>query len=133
MKCYLINLDRSPDRLARMDHLLTEFGIHYERVSAIDARKFTSEELAIYRKQRSTGKPLNQGDIACGATHLSVFKKNVDGSEKYAAVMEDDLFFTENVSILLKSSSWIPSDADIVKLETCNHVTALGKKKIKLK
>lgn len=132
MKCYLINLDRSPDRLARMDQLLTSLGILYERVSAIDARTFTSEELARYHKQRPNGKPLNQGDIACGATHLSVLKKIADGTDKYAVVMEDDLYFVEDVSILLKSSKWIPSDADIVKLETCNQFTALGKRKIKI-
>ena len=38
MKAYLINLDRSPGRLAEADAQLHAAGVSYERVSAIDGR-----------------------------------------------------------------------------------------------
>ena len=36
MKCYLINLDRSPDRLAFFTQQAASSGIVFERMSAID-------------------------------------------------------------------------------------------------
>lgn len=38
MKCYLINLGRAPERLARMQQMLDWQGVEFERVPAIDAR-----------------------------------------------------------------------------------------------
>lgn len=133
MKCYLINLDRAPERLARMTRLLAGIGVDFERVAAIDGMTFTSEELAKYRQQGITGFDLAAGDIACGATHLAILEKIANGSDEYAAVMEDDLILSADVGGLLNSTDWIPKGADIVKLETCYQATMISRKRIKLK
>jgi GR25 family glycosyltransferase involved in LPS biosynthesis len=38
MKIYVINLDRRPDRLERMQAIADSLGFEFERVSALDAK-----------------------------------------------------------------------------------------------
>jgi GR25 family glycosyltransferase involved in LPS biosynthesis len=46
MRVHLINLDRSPERLATMRQALAERGVGFERLSAIDGRTLGAEVLA---------------------------------------------------------------------------------------
>lgn len=129
MKCYLINLDRAPERLERMDSILSSYHIEYERVAAVDGQLFTSDELKIYREATVLGKPsMTAGDIACGATHLHILKMIADGPNEYAVVMEDDLHLSEDIKFFLQSTNWIPPDADIIKLETIYQRTLVDLK-----
>ncbi|MBX8784741.1 glycosyltransferase family 25 protein [Ochrobactrum sp. GRS2] len=132
MKCYLINLDRAPERMARMSKMLSDLDIPFERVSAIDGQKFSQEELSDYRSQGVAGFDLSAGDIACGATHLMIMRKIIAGADEYAAVMEDDIYVSADAKHYLCSDSWIPQDADLVKLETSLMVTTISCKRIKL-
>ncbi len=45
MKSYLINLDRSCDRLAFMMEQFRKLGCDFTRVGAVDARMFTPEQV----------------------------------------------------------------------------------------
>ncbi len=126
MQSYLINLDRAPERLARMRALLEARGVAFERVPAIDARAFTAEELALYRAQCLLPEAMAPGDIACGATHLSILRRIAEGEEEYGFVMEDDIHLAADIAALLGSTDWIPPDADLVKLETFRARTVVG-------
>lgn len=128
MKCYLINLDRAPERLARMARLLESHGVAFERVPAIDAANFTEQELALYRSQRKLALAMAPGDIACGASHLHIMRRISSGDDAYAVVMEDDIHVASDIGLYLNSSDWIPQDADMVKLETFVERTAVGGK-----
>lgn len=132
MKCYLINLDRAPERLARMTELLGRHEIEFERVAAIDARNFTAKELEIYRKQRAEGHELAPGDIACGSTHLKILRKIADGHDKYSVIMEDDLHLASDIDHYLTSRRWIPEGADIIKLETFREPTLVDGNGVRL-
>lgn len=128
MKCYLINLDRAPERLERMTNLLTGFGVDFERISAIDGQKFTDEELGNYRSELVGLHSISPGDMACGASHLTVLQRIADGNSSYAAIMEDDMHLSNDIGFYLNNSDWIPADADIVKLETFREVTTVDAK-----
>lgn len=130
MKCYLINLDRAPERLQRMQEILTQHGIDFERFPAIDAQQFTPEILEKYRSQNPEGTPIPTGDLACGMTHREILRKIASGDDDYAVVMEDDLHFARDIAFFLNSSAWIPADADVVKLETTRQITTVGGKRI---
>ena len=126
MKCYLINLDRAPERLARMQQILDKHGVEFERVAAVDART-QNYKLAPADIKTPGGQPaLVAGDIACGASHRICLQKIASGEDRYGVIMEDDLQLADDISFFLKSDEWLPADADLVKLETFRQVTFLG-------
>lgn len=130
MKCLVINLDRSPDRLA---HITTEFariGVAFERVEAIDARARPEldqmpQNLLYTKRLRLTG-----GEIACLLSHRACWMIIAGGDAPYAAIFEDDVIFSARAGALLGNADWIPADADIIKLETFFQKTMVGWKRI---
>lgn len=125
MKCYLINLDRAPELLKRMRQLLDRRGVEFERIAAVDA-KIQSYKLAPAVTRTPGGRaPLAPGDIACGASHLICLRKIASGEDRYGAILEDDLHLADDIAFFLKSDHWLPTDADLVKVETFRQVTLL--------
>lgn len=125
MKCYLINLDRAPERLARMQQILDKHGVEFERVQAVDART-QNYKLAPADTKTPGGQPaLVAGDIACGASHRICLQRIASGEDRYGVILEDDLHLADDISFFLKSDEWLPGDADLVKLETFCQVTFL--------
>lgn len=110
MRCLVINLDRSPGRLA---HMTTEFAriqVKFERVSAVDGMK--RPEIA------AMSRILSPTEIACFLSHKACWHIIAEGDEAYGAVFEDDTVFTPKAGPLLADVGWIPADASIIKLET---------------
>jgi len=130
MKCLVINLDRSPDRLA---HITTEFariGVAFERVKAIDARDrpeldHMPQNVPYTKRLRLTG-----GEIACLLSHRACWMIIARDDAPYAAIFEDDAVFSARAGALLGNADWIPADADIIKLETFFQKTMVGRKRI---
>lgn len=127
MKILLINLDRSPERLKRMDALLTGFGLTCERVPAVDGRQLSDAE-----KQRWLGGEekfyrLGPGEIGCFLSHRACWEIIAAGSDSHAVVLEDDVHIGANAGEIMGDAGWIPADADIVKLETTLRRTYVEK------
>lgn len=130
MKCLVINLDRSSDRLAYVAAEFEGIGISFERIAAVDAR--ARPDLA--SMQRLTGhvsqSRLTNGEIACLLSHRACWSAIAAGEEAYVAVFEDDVVFTSEAGALLANADWIPADADIVKLETFFRPATIGPRRI---
>ncbi len=119
MKCYLINLDRSEDRLTHMAHQFARLGIEFERISAFDGRALSASEIAAASAPDRRWKPgLTPAEIGCFFSHRRCLEAIAAGSEPFAIVVEDDIAFADDAADLLTRSDWIPRDADIVKIET---------------
>lgn len=108
MKCLVINLDRSADRLAHMTSQFARIGVPFERVAGLDA---------------ATGgvmptRTLNAAEICCYLSHRRCWQIIADGDDRYGAVFEDDVVFSANAGLLLGDDGWVPRDADVVKLES---------------
>ncbi|TIR15280.1 MAG: glycosyltransferase family 25 protein [Mesorhizobium sp.] len=110
MKCLVINLDRSTDRLNQATSEFAKIGIAFERVAAVDA----SSESSNFPAARRLTKP----EIACFLSHRKCWQMIADGAEQYTAIFEDDVVFRSEAGPFLSDDSWVPRDADIVKLET---------------
>ncbi|OBQ67694.1 glycosyltransferase family 25 protein [Mesorhizobium erdmanii] len=117
MKRLVINLDRSPDRLAHITAEFARIGIGFERVAAVDARQHPDLMLqpqhAMYAIRR-----LSHSEIACMHSHRACWSIIAQDDAAYGAVFEDDIVFSAKAGALLADVSWIPADADAVKLET---------------
>lgn len=95
MKAYLINLDRSPDRLEKMAAMFRAESVAYERVSAVDALKLTPGEVASACSRRGfflcNARRVKVGEIACALSHQKCWRLLLDGDEARATCFEDDV------------------------------------------
>ena len=127
MKCLVINLDRSRDRLAHVSAEFARIGIAFERVVAIDARDRPDlAEMPQGKKQLR----MADGEIACLLSHKQCWSMIAAGEDAYGAIFEDDVVFADNAGALLADVGWIPADADIVKLETFFNRTVISREQI---
>jgi glycosyl transferase family 25 len=113
MKIFVINLDRAPQRLERMASLFGELGLDFTRVSAVDGR-----DLADRQARRGMYYDLGSGEIGCFLSHIKCWDAATKADGEYTAIFEDDVHFGAGARELLVDTSWIPADADVVKLET---------------
>ena len=118
---YLINLDRSKDRLAVMDNHLKSFDLQYKRVAAVDAQTFTDE---VYRMVTAPNieypHQLKAGEIACFLSHRACWEKLVDSDNDWALILEDHCDFSPLADRYLKSTDWIPLGCHLIQLNYSN-------------
>jgi glycosyl transferase family 25 len=117
MKAYCINLDRRPDRLEYMTHQFSIQGMTAERIVAVDANLPEVADAAALVQPMLSGQRISVGAYGCFQSHRETWLKIVASGEAHGLVMEDDLFLADGFSAYLKDG-WVPSDADIVRLET---------------
>ena len=99
--CYLINLDRSPDRLASMTERLAAAGIAFERVAAVDGMTLTEQEFRQQTRENRYYKPLRRGEVGCQLSHLDALRRFVASGQDYAVILEDDAILDDGVAKLL--------------------------------
>lgn len=122
---FVINLDRSPDRLALMRETFAFLGLPFERLPAVEGAKLAPEEREAFLAGRGAHLWL-PGEIGCLLSHLAFWRRVATGTAPYAAVFEDDVRLSPHLPALLRDSGWVPPDADIVKLETSDQKIAVG-------
>ncbi len=108
MKCLVINLDRSADRLTNATAEFTRIGVAFERVSGLDAAAGSPV----------VAPPLTAAEVCCFLSHRLCWQIIADGADRFGAIFEDDVVFSHDAGLLLSDDGWVPSDADVVKLET---------------
>ena len=120
----LINLDSRPDRLERFAARAAEIGLDFERLPALDGGRPEFAEMARAIPPTSIGEVIGPRGVACIESHRVAWRA-VAESHEMGAVFEDDIYIAEDVGRLLEDPSWVPGDADIVRLETMNVRAAL--------
>ncbi len=102
--CYLINLDRSPDRLATMSEQLSAAGIAFERVAATDGTMLRDETFAEHTRANNYYKPLRRGEVGCYLSHLETLQRFIDSGRPYALILEDDVVLSDGLSGLVTAA-----------------------------
>lgn len=99
MQAYLINLDRSPERLAEADAQLRAAGVAYVRVPAVDGLALPPRE-----RRRAVNRLRyclihadlpNAGTVGCALSHQAVYRRMAEAGVPLAAVFEDDVTVPE--------------------------------------
>jgi glycosyl transferase, family 25 len=126
LRTWVINLDRAPDRLARVRAQLEGLGLPFERLPAVDARAFTPEQAAAldapaYRRKHGM-EPLG-GELGCYLSHVAVMQRFVASSAEFALVLEDDVLLTERLPTALQGLLKHPGRWDMVKLSAVHSGT----------
>lgn len=129
MKLYVINLDRSPDRLDRLEKIFRKLNLGLTRVAAIDGLHLDEKFIADVRRHQLWPDPLTRGEIACFLSHRAALEKVAAGDDDFAAIFEDDVTLSQEATDFLNNDDWIPASADIVKIETHGKKAWLGEKR----
>lgn len=118
MSIYVINLDRSPERLERISSILSDMGIGFERVEAVDGNKLEAEEIERLAGPKSDGMPWTAQEVGVALSHKECWRRAAASPDSASIIFEDDLFFSDDAATYLKETSWLPDAFDAVKLET---------------
>jgi glycosyl transferase family 25 len=105
--------------------MLGEIHFPFERVSAVDGQQ---EEVRAAAKSNGVAR-VGPGEYACFQSHRKIWGEIVAKNLPYALILEDDVIIAEDLGQYL-NYNWIPSDADIVKMETFVASTWIQRKGI---
>lgn len=87
MHTFVINLDRSPDRLRFMIEQSDRLGFAFERVSGVDGAANVPRQM----RDQFLNSPLTSGEIGCYASHLLCAEMIVRRDMPCAIILEDDV------------------------------------------
>lgn len=126
---FLINLDRSPDRLAAMRAQLHRLGVPFERIPAVDGRALSSEDAARNPPSR-IHRPLRPGEMGCFGSHRRFWSLVCERGLTAAVVLEDDVLVDDDfVQALAEIEASLPRHG-LVRLMTLVRKTTVPIEKI---
>lgn len=127
---YVINLDRSQDRLIRVDTNLKSHNIQYKRFSAIDGSALPQYEINNITTPLCRYLLCNRSIVGCAMSHVRLWESISQSPDRWHLVLEDDAQFTNqtiNVLRILSQSPVIDQDNIIINLK-CMGFGCDGKK-----
>lgn len=123
---WVINLDRSPERLARVSAQLGRLGLPWTRLAAIDARALTAEQRAaldVPSYERKHGKTPALGELGCYLSHVEAMRALLASPHPFGLVLEDDVILHDSLPAVLQGLADHPSRWDVAKLSAVHSGT----------
>ncbi|MDM0045556.1 glycosyltransferase family 25 protein [Variovorax dokdonensis] len=118
---FLINLDRSEDRLRTMRQRLERAGLPWQRVAAVDGKTLDLRNLREVDERgfrRRHGKRLNPAEVGCYLSHIKALKAFLDGPWTWALILEDDADFPDDFGTLIEQLLERSDQWDVLKLSS---------------
>lgn len=125
MSSFVISLSNVPDRRAHIKKEFEKARLAFEFFDALRPKE--GKELLVGISPHCDLTLLSPGEIACLASHIALWKKLIESTEKYLIVFEDDVFLGEGIASFLCELNVNLKDIDLVKLETFREKVLLGK------
>jgi len=125
---WVINLDRAPERLARIRAQLERLGLAWTRLAAVDARALTPVQRAALDEptyRRRHGKTPVPGELGCYLSHLEVMRHFLAGEAEFALVLEDDVLLHDALPAVLAGLVAQRRRWDVAKLSAVHSGTPL--------
>ncbi len=117
MRSYIINLERSTERLNDMLIQFVGKKAEYEIVNAIDGANYKGPYLNNSSCQ-IMDVPLTVNEIACFISHRLCWEKIAHGSDSHGAVFEDDVLISSDAWEILEDIPIWLNKVDVLKVET---------------
>ena len=98
--CFVINLDRSPERLQRISADLTRLGIPFARLAAIEGRDINPDASPHFAKgeyERRHGKHPTPCEIGCYLSHMAAIRRFLESDAQFALILEDDAILGDSL------------------------------------
>jgi glycosyl transferase family 25 len=129
VQTWVINLDRAPDRLARVREQLNRLQMPFTRLPAVDARQLTPaqrallDEATFHRRHGMTPLP---GELGCYLSHIEVMRRFLASQAEAALVLEDDVKLLDAVPAVLHALMRCRARWDVVKLSAVHSGTPVA-------
>jgi glycosyl transferase family 25 len=129
VRTWVINLDRAPDRLARIAAQLDALRMPWTRLSAVDARRFTPEQAAQLDEagfRRRHGMTPLPGELGCYLSHVEVMRAFLASDAHIAVVLEDDVKLHPTLPVAIAALATHAGRWDMVKLSGVHSGTPVA-------
>ncbi len=97
---YIINLNKSPERLDFMRKQLQDINLKFCRVQGVDGSQINTKNLAKYQAHSAQSnlhyQTLNAGEIGCALSWHKTWKLIADNTNNCAIALEDDVLLLDN-------------------------------------
>ncbi len=117
---FLINLDRSRERLERMAYRLDHVGLEWTRIPAIDGAEALRAGCPDYDPAgaiRAGGRALRPGEVGCYLSHLEAARQVAASGCTWGLVLEDDANLSADMALRLDALIGdLPDTVDLVNL-----------------
>ena len=124
INCFLINLDRSTERLASVERCFSGRP-PFRRVEGTDGKQFNdaaSLGYSLKMNRKEYGRLLTKGEIGCYHSHLNAAKFFLQTGNPYGVILEDDAIvddiFFDFLNAFLHIMNTLPTDLRVVNI--CN-------------
>jgi len=123
---WVINLDRAPDRLARITRQMQRLALPFTRLPAVDARAMQASERAAldepaYRRKHGMTPVL--GELGCYLSHVRAMQCFLASPAEFALVLEDDVLLHDSLPAVLQGLVRHAERWDMVKLSAVHSGT----------
>jgi glycosyl transferase family 25 len=110
MQVYVINLNRSADRLSQIKDQLERLNLPFKRVEAIDGNQLEIEKSRVnhFKFNLSQNRRCENRELGCAESHRKVWNEIIESGDRYALILEDDVILPKprmNFFIKLKKTS----------------------------
>ena len=120
MDVFVINLDRSTQRLAEMTQRLEQLDLPFTRMSAVYGASLTDQELNRHYSsalnKRVYRRPLSAAEIGCYLSHRNIWQTMVDDNLTMALILEDDAELGAQLPAALATVENLTRPWDVIKL-----------------
>ena len=126
LQTWVINLDRAPQRLARISSQLKNLGLAFTRIAAVDARALTEEQVRQLDEpefRRKHGMTPVMGELGCYLSHVRACELLLASNAAFALVLEDDVLLHDTLQPVLDGLMQHPARWDMVKLSAVHSGT----------
>ena len=115
---YLINLDRSPDRLAMQNEQFAALSLTFTRVEAVDGSALDFPHPAMDEKgfHNRHGKTINPNELGCTLSHLRAIETFANSDQDFAVILEDDADLSDHFERVIDAAIAQAHRWDMVKL-----------------
>jgi glycosyl transferase family 25 len=120
MDIFVVNLDKSTQRLAEMTQCLEQLALPFTRVSAVYGASLKHDELNRHYNsalnKRVYRRPLSSAEIGCYLSHRNIWQTIVDDNLTMALILEDDAELGAQLPAALATVENLTRPWDVIKL-----------------
>lgn len=124
---WVINLDRAPDRLARLGAALDALGLPWSRLPAVEGRLLsTAEQTRLLDRrafERQHGMTPIAGELGCYVSHVRALEAFLASHHSHALILEDDVRPAPDLPAVLQALLACAGRWDMVKLSAIHSGT----------
>ena len=120
--CYVINLDRSPERFEHFHRQAANGGLDFQRISAVDGNRLDEPTKDRLLSIGSGYQRPSTGQMGCYLSHRKAWIILLNDGCDCGFIAEDDVYLANASLFLLRTSEWLPTHFDVIKAETTHQL-----------